>query len=158
MDSFLSSCLIFLLLVLSLINEAITHNVLHSFTGTVGAGNYTYYRLSRKGDLTIYLESLEGDADLYISDKTEEPTYLNYEYQSTTCGEDSITISPSFPRPVNIGVYGHIHKVISKYRLVILGEKLDNYVEKSPGKNEEEESVIWTIFVGILKILVDILL
>ena len=57
-----------------------------------------------------FLFSIEGDADLYVSDNTiEHPTFELEEHSmsSWTCGVDTILIPTNFGRPINIGVYGH---------------------------------------------------
>ena len=151
--------------------------LLHTFKGIVGGGNSTFYKLTREGRVRLVLESRTGDADLYISDKTLHPDFTNYEYQSVTCGEDEVEIPVHFQRPVGIAVYGHPSQEVSKYLLSVTVE--DTPTQSSghsssqgggshhhshtpsgslPGAKEEEESVLWTIFVGILKIIFDILM
>ena len=85
-------------------------NGLHSLTGNVEAGNYSYYVLKVDGPILLQLKTIEGDADLYVSDNTvEHPTFELEEHamSSWTCGVDTILIPTSFGRPINIGVYGH---------------------------------------------------
>ena len=82
---------------------------IHSIGGTVEAGNYSYYVLKYNGPIVLTLDSQEGDADLYISEKFDHPTYDLEEHSmaSYSCGIESLYIPKSFGRPVNIGVYGH---------------------------------------------------
>ncbi|XP_013414299.1 UPF0669 protein v1g209471-like [Lingula anatina] len=95
--------------------------VLDRFVGEVGGGNFTFYRLQwPTTPVTILLESLEGDADLYVSDTTLTPDYEDNVLSSITCGEDRVHISREFRRPVGIGVFGHPLKELSKYRLSVL--------------------------------------
>ena len=51
----------------------------------------------------------KGDADLYISETLDHPTY-DYESHSMSawsCGVDKIIVPRSFPRPLHIAVYGY---------------------------------------------------
>ena len=48
-----------------------------SVSGEVEEGNYTYYTLRQTGHVLMVLTSLVGDADLYISDATNDrPTFM----------------------------------------------------------------------------------
>ena len=154
-----------------LISSCRAAHVLHSFTGTIGAGNFSYYKLNRPGRVTLLLESLEGDADIYVSESTLTPTFDldKYDLQSASCGEDKVEVPKLFRRPVGVGIYGHISRKESKYRLsVVLEDELaEEYQSYSmpqhsfhggnPAGKDEEESIIWTIFISILKIIFDIL-
>ena len=168
-----------LLLLYDIIQCAIGDQLINSFNGVVGPGNYTYYRLMHRGYIRLLLDTLEGDGDLYISSQTPNPTFSNYDMQSVTCGEDLIDIPPEVPRPITIGVYGYPLTDRTRYILHVLlvsdydhgypdeliAEKQNKPVINSNNKKsfgasvkDEEESVIWTILVGILKILLDVLL
>ena len=73
----------------------------HSVTGEVEEGNYTYYTLRQPGHLQLTLASQLGDADLYVSGaETERPTFYfdEHELSSTTCGQDSVHITPALTR------------------------------------------------------------
>ena len=51
----------------------------------------------------------KGDADLYISDTLDHPTY-DYDSHSMSawsCGIDKIDVPRTLPRPLHIAVYGH---------------------------------------------------
>lgn len=144
----------------------------------VTAGNYTYYQLNRHGAIMIVLHSQTGDADLYISEKVLQPDFEleNHDLQSVTCGLDSVLIPASFKRPVGVGVYGHPHHAESRYFLEIYLSDVNDepfYVEQPDllkkhkytaadmpvyGEKHEEESLLWTIIVGVLKVLFDVLL
>ena len=151
-------------------SNALAESLIFTTTSVIGAENFTYVKISRQGAYRVELETHSGDADLYASDKTLSPTYLDYELQSVTCGTDVIHISEEYRRPVGIGVYGHPSYDQSTFTLLVF--KLDGSSEyedepstkqgKHGGSNfrhseDEEESLVWTIFIGILKILVDIL-
>ena len=114
----LPSIIAFTLVVLA--DTSLAEEVLQSLDGVVGGENYTYYRLSRQGHLRIVMESLEGDADLYVSDKTGSPDFEDFMQQSVTCGLDVIDIPAAYSRPVGIGVYGYPIYETSKYRLTII--------------------------------------
>ena len=73
----------------------------HSVSGEVEEGNYTYYTLRQPGHLQLTLASQLGDADLYVSGaETERPTFYfdEHELSSTTCGQDSVHITPALTR------------------------------------------------------------
>ena len=73
----------------------------HSVVGEVEQGNYTYYTLRQPGHLQLSLTSDQGDADLYVSAaEIERPTFNfeEHDMSSATCGEDSVSIAPSFTR------------------------------------------------------------
>lgn len=149
-----------------------------TFDGKVGSGNFTYYSLKLAGCVIIRLESLIGDADIYGSSSTMQPTWEIYEFKSVTCGVDEIVIEPKVTRPIGIGVYGYITEEIHHFRLSVYIDA--NYAEpypeertctdgketvephsrpKIPSDEEtEQESILWTIFVGFLKILFDVLI
>ena len=132
--------------------------LLNSFTATVGAGNYSYYKLKFPGEITLILTSMQGDADLE-----------NYDLKSATCGVDMTTVPTSYNRPTYIGVYGHIHSPISEYRLTAIlnytesAGNVDNFNEENYTEGDKENVMgvgrfIWDLFVLICKILLEVLL
>ena len=162
-----------LLLSCHLVNGTVAEYLMNSFTQVVGAGNYTHFKLTKEGDVRLVLNTLEGDADIYISDTTLFPDFENYELQASTCGEDMVLIPEDFKRPIGIAIYGHPAHELSQFRLdVYIGEP-PNTAEQSvptgfqsragsgPKKShepEQEDSLLWNIFVGLLKIIFDVLL
>ena len=112
---FIQNCGI--LLFLDCLISSIAGHVLHEFQGAVGAENYTYYKLTIEGNLKIYLHTLSGDSDIYISDTTLHPTFEDYSLHCATCGEDSVDITPETKRPIGIGIYGHPSHDKSEYAL-----------------------------------------
>ncbi|XP_014663290.1 PREDICTED: UPF0669 protein C6orf120 homolog [Priapulus caudatus] len=161
-----------------------TGDLVQRLQDVVAAGNYTYFRLNRAGSVTMVLRSMRGDADLYVSESTLRPDFAfeNHDLQSVTCGLDSVTIPAAFRRPVGVGVYGHPHHMESEYSLEIYlsddrsepeyeRAERDNeagFAAATPklplpdmpayGESHEEESLLWTIIVGVLKVLFDVLL
>lgn len=158
---------------------------LQLLAGMVGAGNYTYYRLSHEGDVSLILRSSEGDADVYVSQHNLQPTYEldTHDLQSVTCGDDLVEIPSSFKRPVSIGIYGHPSYDVSVYQLcvnfltsnVVMEYEYD--YNSYPGEDSfqdkpsrpphplpyskddgEEQSLIWAILIGILKVFVEVLM
>ncbi|XP_015906648.1 UPF0669 protein C6orf120 homolog [Parasteatoda tepidariorum] len=152
--------------------------------GAVGGGNYSYYRLSHTGTVVLQLNSLEGDADLYVSSGNLKPTYdiENHEWQSTTCGTEHVRVASHYERPLTIAVYGHPSHEISLYELKIDVYETSadeesifdevSYQDDKPnfskptsipnlnGKDEpeyEEKSVFWTLLWRILHVLLDLL-
>merc|ERR1719308_719392 len=122
----------------------------------------------------MVLTSLVGDADLYISDATNErPTFMfeEHELSSTTCGVDTIDIPASFARLVHIAVYGHPNYPLSKFNLD--GVIIEEEVKKDRGKSREDDyddglpdylkegsplRTVLTIVGSILQILLEILI
>lgn len=123
--------------------EIIFHEVIE---GEVECENFTYYIVDDSDDsvITLNLTSLSGDCDLYISQARQpgenppNPTVETYSYdlQSTTCGEDVITINRDVFRPFAIGIYAHPSYSLCMYRLEITGTRVE---EKEP-ENELEWS------------------
>lgn len=165
---------IFTVLLAHIIGPSWAEYLLHTFSGQVGSGNYTYYKLSKEGNVRLILETTLGDSDLYISDQTLTPDFDIYDLKSATCGEDEVYIPAQSKRPVGVGVYGHFSHEVSHYRLHVFvddeGSKGGTHMgsfssgsttgQHKPSLNapkNEEESLLWTIFVGILKIIFDIL-
>ncbi|XP_004413490.1 PREDICTED: UPF0669 protein C6orf120 homolog [Odobenus rosmarus divergens] len=149
--------------------------LLHVVQGQIGAGNYSYLRLNHEGKIVLRMRSLKGDADLYVSDSTLHPSFDDYELQSVTCGQDVVSIPAHFQRPVGIGIYGHPSHHESEFEMKVY---FDRRVEQSPfaevavfdGRDpahrhahapedapQEEESVLWTILISILKLVLEIL-
>lgn len=159
---------IFIILLLSWLHSTLAQNFvpIQSLTGKIGGGNYTYYKLLRSGNVRIILNAAPGDADIYVSQTVLHPTYEVNDLQSWSCGEDIVDIPDSFKRPVGIGIYGHPRHLESTYECQILVENSDGslpYMQETPWghhsnyNEEEEEPLLWTIFVNILKVIIDIL-
>lgn len=108
----------------------------------------------------MILESTEGDADIYISQDSLKPDFDNYDLKSDTCGEDVVTIPSYYKRPIGISVFGHVYAPVTKYTMKVLmdysgGEESERQYSES---EEQEESILWTLLVNILKIILEILL
>ncbi|KAM8947853.1 UPF0669 protein C6orf120 homolog [Pelodytes ibericus] len=151
--------------------------LLHVVQGQIGAGNYSYLKLNHEGKIILEMQSLTGDADMYVSATTLHPSFDEYELQSTTCGLDVITVPHLFSRPVGIGIYGHPSYMESEFEIKVYYDQTiheDPFadisfdpedVEASHKKqrlahldtSQEEESVLRTILIGILKIILEIL-
>ncbi|KAM4041177.1 UPF0669 protein C6orf120 homolog isoform 2-T4 [Anomaloglossus baeobatrachus] len=151
--------------------------LLHVVQGQIFGGNYSYLRLSHEGRIILKMKSLKGDADIYISTLVLSPTFDEYELQSTTCGLDVLIIPDNFNRPVGIGIYGHPFYLESEFELKVYYDRTiqeDPFAEASydpeqleashkPQKqapqdtSQEEESMLRTILIGILKIVLEIL-
>lgn len=149
--------------------------LLHVVQGHIGAGNYSYLRLNHDGRIILHMQSLKGDADLYVSDKTLHPSFDTYKLQSATCGHDVVVVPGDFTRPVGIGIYGHPSHQESEFEMRVFYDQTvpqdpfdkgsysaeDEHKRKKSSQTaedfEEEESIIWTILIGILKIILEIL-
>lgn len=95
---------------------------LQSVVGDVVADNFTYFTLGYDGPISLILDSLEGDADLYISQFLLHPSYNTSEYclHSATCGQDRVDIPSSFQRPIGVGVYGHVLHPSTTFQLTVV--------------------------------------
>lgn len=148
--------------------------LLHVVQGQIAAGNYSYLRLNHDGRIILHMHSLRGDADLYVSDKTLRPSFDTYKLQSVTCGQDVVVVPGEFSRPVGIGIYGHPSYQESEFEMRVFlddtvrhdpfedmnsenGEKQKKLHQSSPDDFQEEESIFWTIFIGLLKLVLEIL-
>lgn len=160
----------------------VTESCLQLITGQVGGGNYTYYHLSHEGDVTLSLHSIQGDVDVYVSQDSLHPTYEvdSHDLQSITCGDEKVDIPVNFKRPVGIGIYGHPSHEISHYQLCVNFLSVtdrpsyyydyNSYLDDSEHsdkpsrthvpfpyeKDDEEESLLWTILIGVLKVFVEV--
>lgn len=145
--------------------------LLHVVQGQIGAGNYSYLRLNHDGRIVLQMRSLRGDADLYVSDKTLRPSFDTYKLQSATCGQDVVVVPGEFSRPVGIGIYGHPSYLESEFEMrVFLDDSapLDPFQDREEEKPkrshhtsaedfQEEESFFWTILIGVIKVILEIL-
>ena len=118
-------------------------STLQNVPGKVGAGNYTYFQLNFQGALLLELETLEGDADLYVSEKIQRPTFELEEHSlsSWTCGRDAVFIPKTMTRPIYIGVYGHIRYEQSVYIMSaeVLPANVDDVDEFMNIKEDERQ-------------------
>ena len=146
---------------------------LQTIRDVVGAGNYTYYKLKKAGSVRLMLTSSQGDADLYVSSETMQPDYEYYDLKAASCGVDIIDIPLEAQRPIGVGVYGHFSAEVTQYTLEIIvyedasfestantksGQHSSGNFAHPNTKKDEEESLISTILVGIIKLILDILL
>ncbi|CAG5946137.1 unnamed protein product [Menidia menidia] len=150
--------------------------LLHVVQGHIGAGNYSYLRLNHDGRIVLHMQSLKGDADLYVSDKTLHPSFDTYKLQSVTCGHDVVVVPGDFKRPVGIGIYGHPSHRESEFEMRVFYDQSvqqdpfekDRYASEDEHRQrrstqaeeddfQEEESIFWTILIGLLKIILEIL-
>ena len=136
-------------LFLVLVTSAVSDYVGQSVSGEVEPGNYTYYTLRQTGHIKMVLTSIKGDADLYISDSSNErPTFMFEEHMlsSATCGLDVVDIPASFSRPVHIGVYGHpnyLHTAFNMDGVVVEDDEEDLFAGASyreEGSPEQERT------------------
>lgn len=122
-----------------------------------------------------------GDADLYISYKTSDVSYLleDHDCSSATCGLDYVDI-PSFPRPAylavsldpwkegkeNSQVYGHPSHALSTWRILVIPGKNTTYsqgdfdyppeiIYEWPDSHGSEEE--WPDAGGLISLLIEIL-
>ena len=166
MKSWLKLSLAFKVCILcSILACTVCEKLVYSIIDEVGAENITYYSLKQQGSVTLILDSLIGDVDMYVSETNAKPDYTDYDLQSVTCGQDMVTVPEGFERPVGIGIYGHVYHPLSKYKLTVIsdydGSAIDqeghSYLFPGQGNEESNQSMLWVIFVNILKVIVEIL-
>ncbi|XP_033736254.1 UPF0669 protein C6orf120 homolog [Pecten maximus] len=104
---FLKEMFPFVVVFLCLLESIASENLIQTITDSIGAENYTYYRVTGVGRLRLELVSIKGDVDLYVSHATLTPTFYEYELKSTTCGIDIIEIPAHLERPIGVAVYGY---------------------------------------------------
>jgi Putative cytokine, C6ORF120 len=147
--------------------------LVYTFANQVGAGNFSYFKLHREGVVRLELKTTSGDADLYVSSATLSPDYRNYELSSATCGDDEVLIPADMQRPVGVGVFGHPSHDVSQFVLSVYFSydeadlesvtlNLDSSQRSTSSAQtqldaDQPESLLWSIFVGLLKIILDIL-
>lgn len=150
--------------------------LLHVVQGHIGAGNYSYLRLNHDGRIILHMRSLKGDADIYVSDNTLRPSFDTYKLQSATCGQDVVVVPGDFARPVGIGIYGHPSYMESEFEMRVFydqtvpqdpfdkgsytaedGHPPHKTAQEAEDDDQEEESILWTILIGLLKIILEIL-
>ena len=134
----------------------------YKFTGSIGAGNFSYFKLHRDGLVKLLLDSTSGDADIYVSSTTLSPDYANYELCSATCGQDEVIIPSDMIRPIGVGIFGHPSHEVSTFDLTVWVDKnsMTNNADKGNfnSESEQEESLLWSIVLGMLKLLLDMLM
>jgi hypothetical protein len=191
------------------IHSLTTAQLVSSVQGELEAGNYTHYLMYDQGDFKLVLQSLYGDADLYVSDKHRRVDFDNYDWQSITYGDDEVYITEGMSRPVAISVYAHPYYPKSKYSLnryliisneknydvhnmesnenfqdFYLGRMLKDDMNRDDANNnkrtltvndnkydnqnelyvdheesdDENESILWTILIHLLKLIAEIVL
>ena len=98
--------------------------LIDSIKGELIADTYNHYQLFEKGDFKLELISVQGDADLYVTDKHNQADYSNYDAHSITYGVDEILISKYMQRPIAIGIYAHPYYFKSDFILNIYARKV----------------------------------
>ncbi|XP_037704558.1 UPF0669 protein C6orf120 homolog [Choloepus didactylus] len=150
--------------------------LLHVVQDQIGAGNYSYLRLNYEGKIILNMQSLRGDADLYVSDSTLHPSFGEYELQSVTCGQDIVFILAPSKVPMGIGIYGHPSHHESEFEMKVY---YDRTIKQYPfGENafssddtdssqsmlmlqedtsKEDKCILWIILISVLKSVLEIL-
>lgn len=147
--------------------------------GRVGAGNYTHVRLEHAGRLVLRLRSLRGDADLYVAAAGPPPSFDDYELRAASCGPDELRVPARLARPLGVGVYGHPAHRESRFVMKVYrdrGRGGGGGAEEEDGEDEEahgpggerhgedgaededgDEPLLWTVLLGVGKLLLDVL-
>ncbi|MFH4982325.1 hypothetical protein AB6A40_009034 [Gnathostoma spinigerum] len=95
---------------------------LHLVCGDVLPSNWSYFEIKWPGRIRVVLQSLSGDADLYLSYRLKKPGVgvSEHDMVSASCGLDVVDISQYGKRPVHVGVYGHPSKPKTSYKLLLM--------------------------------------
>nr|XP_040568241.1 UPF0669 protein C6orf120 homolog isoform X2 [Lepeophtheirus salmonis] len=102
--------------------------------GSVGGGNYSHFVINEHESFTLNLYSFKGDADIYISERIQYPSFDldEHSFQSVTCGVDSVILDESVQRPIYVAVYGHPAYPVSDFVLELqLSSKAAEEKERS---------------------------
>ncbi|VDM38064.1 unnamed protein product [Toxocara canis] len=134
---------------------------LYFVRGELAPSNWSFFELKWEGRLRIILDSLSGDADLYLSYTTFNNQYRNitdceysccanlcvskkrpgvgvqeHDMLSMTCGLDVLDVPQSAKRPVHLGVvYGHPSKSETSYKMLFV------MMEKQESEFEDEVNI-----------------
>ncbi|KHN85448.1 UPF0669 protein -like protein [Toxocara canis] len=110
---------------------------LYFVRGELAPSNWSFFELKWEGRLRIILDSLSGDADLYLSYTTKRPGVGVQEHDmlSMTCGLDVLDVPQSAKRPVHLGVYGHPSKSETSYKMLFV------MMEKQESEFEDEVNI-----------------
>lgn len=153
-----------LVIICLVIIRSSSYQVVQEVSGSVGAGEYSLYKVELTSPLALVLVSDRGDGDLYVSLSEEPPTFELYDYASQTCGADVVVLSvmDETARIAKAGVYGHIRYNTTEYRLYLIkceGDSeftdvhkiandpvLMNIIKRLQlsGKGSDESSHFWT--------------
>eukprot|EP00118_Oscarella_pearsei_P027006 m.310644 g.310644 ORF g.310644 m.310644 type:complete len:177 (+) comp53437_c0_seq1:209-739(+) len=145
-------------------------SVLRILRGRIGGDNFTYFPITPKFDLTIVVDTLSGDADLYVGEDNQKPHYLDCSYSMTsaTYGREMLAIpKESLKKPIVIGVLGHVSSPVTEYRLAVLaglltGDEVTEVLGSADDINfdmeEKENSPILDVIITIVKLLLEALL
>ena len=82
-------------------------NLLKTFHGQVGAGNYSHFSIFEDGIIKIEVITVMGDADLYVCERSKKCNFYNYDWQSITYGIDEVVITDEVKRPVSKFLNNH---------------------------------------------------
>ena len=92
---------------------------------------YTEAKSTGSMILLLCLDSIEGDADLYVSHSHSRPDYEYHDMSSTSTGIDVLVVSSQ--SRVYMGIYGHVRHNSSLFNLYIL----------SPSVEEIKDHQVW---------------
>uniref|UniRef100_A0A9J2P886 DOMON domain-containing protein n=1 Tax=Ascaris lumbricoides TaxID=6252 RepID=A0A9J2P886_ASCLU len=113
---------------------------LYFVRGDLAPSNWSFFELKWEGRLRIILDSLNGDADLYLSytkasGKRPGVGVHDHDMLSATCGLDVLDVPQSAKRPVHLGVYGHPSKSETSYKMLFF------MMEKQESEFEEDVNI-----------------
>ena len=119
-----------------LLSTVTSYRLVEKVSGTVSGGDTKVLHTEPgriSSILLLCLDSIEGDADLYVSHSHSRPDYEHHDVSSTTTGIDVLVVSPQAQSRVYMGIYGHVRHNTSSFNLYIL----------SPSEEEVRDHQVW---------------
>ncbi len=148
------------LVALGAADEASELVLVHDSTQRLDFAQLAYYKVPESvapanKALRVEVESLSGDADLYLApfDQVARPSFDNYALKSATYGLEVIEVPVTFQRPLAIGVFADAREGTVVYRLRVFVDhwnSVDEYervrIDSNRGAKSYEEFVATHLF------------
>ncbi|KAL5254845.1 hypothetical protein ACHWQZ_G014325 [Mnemiopsis leidyi] len=128
-----------------------------TLSGILEPSQYDFFVFSFNSPLTFVLSTHAGDADLYITQSSSNPTYHDYDLLSATTGVEIIQIPESFSSPVRVGVFASAQYTNTSYSLEVSSDDPLTGNKKYLGKDASSWSwgdVFWFILEIVFEIMV----
>uniref|UniRef100_A0A0N5AI43 UPF0669 protein C6orf120 homolog n=1 Tax=Syphacia muris TaxID=451379 RepID=A0A0N5AI43_9BILA len=132
----------------------------YMFLGEVEAGNFSYFELKTEGRLRLILQSISGDADIYLSFSKKYPgtDVLEHDMVSASCGIDYVDIPLFSRRPVHVGVIKRSNDTEFEPEIYFQPEEIKTFMEFNNSDERQSESEISSItnyFLLLLKVILE---
>jgi len=127
-----------------------------TLSGVLEPLQYDFYVFSFNSPLTFELSTHAGDADLYVTQGSSNPTYYDYDMISATTGVEVIQIPETFSSPVRVGVFASAQYYNTSYVLQVTSDEPLMGIRR----NHKDKDASWTwgdVFWFILEIIFELL-